>query len=904
MSCQSSNDIVGADYTYSTLPIAGYDATVVDTQVGNDFPFKPFFSGTGILVDETTNPGAITINATGATLPYTYSTEIAGDATVVGTQVANNFGFKPINGGTNIDVSTVLGAVVIDGPTYASNVVPGSDANITAAQVGNEFRFKPLNAGANITIEETTLPGAITISASTATQQLFQNNTLFVDAQYGNNATGTRERRDLPYQTITAAYNAAQNGDQIYIFPGAYNESINATLQILSFYLEDGVVWSFSNAPLLSISGGLSYAIDGHGSLSTSLVNGSIISVVSGFPYISFSANTINVVNSATAFNLGNGSADIKVSRINSSGRILTAVNNNTPSTSTIRLTADTIDSTSSLFALSGTDKINFLLDVNNLRVVGNGGTNNVNCQQASITINANSIDISTANPFFNIVDTSVSPTTRSLVDFSINTSFLIVNSASFIRASSIKNKAANSLFPRINVKFNNLVTTNSNNATLFELDRAELYLTGNSAILNDVTGYVVNAPIGGLFINIDVFYCVSGTTSNFINADDCYIKSNTFTWNGTLSSNNGFTKCQSMVHVPEGQIIGTWNIETNSLSMTGTTLTLISASLGNISIRADEAIFNTGVSNPAIVASSTIRLDIKRMFFTFATAHNLVSINSSNNNVINANLIQNMALIVANQATLTITCDLMVNTVASNSFTISNGGFTNATINRILLINKSAMFESNGSGVSFPVFTLRSNLIEHSSSLGVLPVLFDASFGGSFDVIVNKIDYAPSTNGFLSLNSSIGVTSTYRIGTLTCSGAMLGCFRQSGVANSLITIDEANINCILLIAASSTVKSTLSCGYATSTTQLIDILSAPGLLEISGTYKTTFNNVITSTINGTIGLHGVKLLSPGNCINSSGVLTASITPSSARVAPVGTTVIPAGALFINAGLV
>jgi len=213
-------------------------------------------------------------------------------------------------------------------------------------------------------------------------------------------------------------------------------------------------------------------------------------------------------------------------------------------------------------------------------------------------------------------------------------------------------------------------------------------------------------------------------------------------------------------------------------------------------------------------------------------------------------------------------------------------------------------MFESNGSGVSFPVFTLRSNLIEHSSSLGVLPVLFDASFGGSFDVIVNKIDYAPSTNGFLSLNSSIGVTSTYRIGTLTCSGAMLGCFRQSGVANSLITIDEANINCILLIAASSTVKSTLSCGYATSTTQLIDILSAPGLLEISGTYKTTFNNVITSTINGTIGLHGVKLLSPGNCINSSGVLTASITPSSARVAPVGTTVIPAGALFINAGLV
>jgi hypothetical protein len=145
--CEPFNDI-GNNYTYSTLPIAGFDATVVDTQVGFDFPFKPLFSGNGIQIDETTNPGAITITYTGAPgAPYTYSTEVAGDATVVGTQVGTNFGFKPINSGTNINVSEVGGAVQVDGPTYASNVMVGSDANITATQVGNEFRFKPLNAG-------------------------------------------------------------------------------------------------------------------------------------------------------------------------------------------------------------------------------------------------------------------------------------------------------------------------------------------------------------------------------------------------------------------------------------------------------------------------------------------------------------------------------------------------------------------------------------------------------------------------------------------------------------------------------------------------------------------------------------------------------------------------------------
>lgn len=50
------------------------------------------------------------------------------------------------------------------------------------------------------------------------------NNTVFVDQEFGNDSTGTRERLDLPYQTITAAQTAAASGDTIHVFPGTYTD--------------------------------------------------------------------------------------------------------------------------------------------------------------------------------------------------------------------------------------------------------------------------------------------------------------------------------------------------------------------------------------------------------------------------------------------------------------------------------------------------------------------------------------------------------------------------------------------------------------------------------------------------------------------------------------------------------
>jgi len=67
--CFSKNQIYlppngGDAYTYSTEP-GVQDATVVGTLVGNDFGFKPLAAGNGMEVDEATNPGSITFTNVG-----------------------------------------------------------------------------------------------------------------------------------------------------------------------------------------------------------------------------------------------------------------------------------------------------------------------------------------------------------------------------------------------------------------------------------------------------------------------------------------------------------------------------------------------------------------------------------------------------------------------------------------------------------------------------------------------------------------------------------------------------------------------------------------------------------------------------------------------------------------------
>lgn len=87
------------------------------------------------------------------------------------------------------------------------------------------------------------------------------DNTVWVDAAFGNDATGARERQDKPFATLSAAQAAAVAGDTIIVRPGQYDD----------FGLgKDKVNWSLQKGvlikPTAAGSGIRAVFIDGDGS--------------------------------------------------------------------------------------------------------------------------------------------------------------------------------------------------------------------------------------------------------------------------------------------------------------------------------------------------------------------------------------------------------------------------------------------------------------------------------------------------------------------------------------------------------------------------------------------------------------------------------------------------------------
>jgi len=82
---------------------------------------------------------------------------------------------------------------------------------------------------------------------------LKQDNTLFVDLVYGNNATATREFLSLPYASPLTASAAASSGDLIVFRPASFTVSENMGA--------DGVNWYFPAGTTVSASGDLESGI-------------------------------------------------------------------------------------------------------------------------------------------------------------------------------------------------------------------------------------------------------------------------------------------------------------------------------------------------------------------------------------------------------------------------------------------------------------------------------------------------------------------------------------------------------------------------------------------------------------------------------------------------------------------
>lgn len=884
--CEPFDNITNGEvYTYSTVPVPGFNATVVAVQNVLDFPFKPFFAGNGINVDETTNPGAITISYTGVPgLPYTHSTEIPGDATVVGTQVGNNFGFKSINGGTNIEV--VDGPLIfINGPTYSSNAIPGTTP-ITDTQVLSDFRFRTLNAGTNITLDDTILPGAITISSDSPIV-LQQNNTIFVDQQFGDDLSGTRERRDLPFQTINAAYAVAQADDTIHIFPGSYLEGLVVALPNINFYLNDGATWSNTGAPILSFTINSTYYVSGKGIFVANGIGSSIVSYTGPGTFVGFEAAEIRTSSGTVAFLINDCSMDIKVPLITATTQsILFNVTSNINPVNSIRLTSDEINWIGLLYNIAGVNQINFLIDANRIFNSTYDTSCRCDCENAKIEVRSNFMDLIVApvSIYAIVNDTSANSATRSNVDVTFRSNVINMSQGRIVLVSSTKQ----SLYPRFHL-YSNEYNVSNTTSSIINAANGTIFIKSNVAIVTNVSSQFC-VVVGNLYLESDSFRWL---TSNalFSTATNFYIRANTFLWSGLIDSENGYINCNYM-ESSNGRMTGLWNIKSNTLIMSDPNSSILTSGTGITRIECNSIVFNTGAANLAIVSNTGIQINARSMVFNVTAPHLLVT-TASTNNIINVDYISNLVLSMSGE--LYISSLFIENNLANTSHVISTTGILNAQIEKINITNASNIFRATGTINSF---NANFGTINHSLSGVAQPILFNASNRGVFNVKAKTINFNPSIPGYVFLSSSILSTSNIDIDTLNITGPA---FRITGSTGLNLRVGTTSVNDLFFDNAATGSRSSLWCGYINSSATIISVSGLPTQFEISGNYNTTAQNVINISTNAAIGVNGAKLLSAGPCITSGVAPIVSVVPSSARFAPVGVTLYPPGALFISA---
>lgn len=137
----------------------------------------------------------------------------------------------------NVEVTRSGGEVYIAQAAYFDIVEGGSGASGSAPTPTATYYTK-----------------AETIAAFSANTKV--SDTIFVDGTYGDNTSGTRERFDKPFATITAATAAASASDTIWIHSGTYAEKITSLSVALNFHLEAGAYWSGVSGIALDIGSG------------------------------------------------------------------------------------------------------------------------------------------------------------------------------------------------------------------------------------------------------------------------------------------------------------------------------------------------------------------------------------------------------------------------------------------------------------------------------------------------------------------------------------------------------------------------------------------------------------------------------------------------------------------------
>lgn len=906
--CDSHPTISGGNITYSTIPVPGLDATTVATKVNDDLQFKGFVSGTGIIVDEITNPGAITITATGASQAYTYSTEVVPGvtSTVVGTQVGANFGFRPIAGlgDVTVDNASVPGALAIQSNvTFSTNPVLGLDATVVDTKVGSDLRFRGFVAGTNVTLDQVSVPGAIVISASggSPSGQLFQNNTLFVDAQFGNDVSGTRERRDLPYQTIAGALADAILGDQIHIFPGNYVET-NTIPFSLSIHAEDGVTLSAAGAQIFTIGAAQPFSMTGKAVMNVSSgKTGFVLNANSNIPIVQLKQMFIN---NGIGFNIsGNFVANLTtdIDELNITGG--TYVQSATVIATNLSIVSRVRQTNINGVIYNGNGVLgDFSFDSDYINSINNGQMVVFSGTTGRIFLNGKSLDfggsIAAQNVrYFNIEDTTTT-SAKSEVFFSARFDNIFVSAGCpFLIVQSNKPNGLNGMYPVGQIVSHQAIYQPAGfNGTMFTGTNGDIILRSHDlsvGLSSNNTGFFVK---GSLTIDCSGTFLQTNTTNimDMMNADQLYLRANDMYLSGPITSANGNILADTLACDSLCQFVGMINIDAKVSSFTNssTGISVNPGSGGRVNITGQSITFTaSNGSSPCINALSS-KVFIKAaslVFVNTANSSTLVSLSGVSHASINADHIENMS-VSATQSNVDISCLEYVWTPAGGSnvglrcTANSTATFTGGLISLI----GSPNWVSNSNSV---VMVRASKLVVSSTGTVFAPT---GSGVVPTDLVldIEQVQLSPSSPGLKFVdNVQSNVIGTF--GELSATNNNVSnIFTSSGVANTKVEIGYSEIPCPLY--ACTTGSSVIHCQKCItfSNNPLISI-AGNGVNEISGNYTTTTgsNAVLLTSLTQVTTIGPSKLYSLTNSISGPAGLAISVVPSVASTPAAGVTI-------------
>lgn len=869
--CLGSLTIAGLDLTYSTIPVPGLTGTVVDTKVGNDFRFKGFIPGVGILIDELTNPGAITITATGASQAYTYSTEVVPGvtSTVVGTQVGQNFGFRPVAGFGDVIVNntTVPGTLSIgSNVTFSTNPVVGVTASVVDTKIGSNFNFRGFIPGSNITLDQVSQPGAIIISATGGgpVSQLFQNNTLFVDQQFGNDSTGTRERRDLPYQTLQAAISASLVGDTIHVFPGNYTGPYSIT-QGLNIYAENGVFFSGLGPSIFSVTSPNPFRLAGYSKIN-------VISNQSGF-LINSNAQTIDVEldnvttttgPSKTIFDIVDfgGTLAVNMQYLN----IVTGVYCNAnvvagPNFKVISKIKRTEISGSILTSVGVLSLFEFYCDT--IRYLGGGELLRYSGESAYIFFKGRYIEFISTTPgvyYFTLSDTTPpgSPSEVSMrIEFD-EINYETSNRTLFVSSNKIGSgyPVAEFLAKRIVHNpsgFNGILYGASNGDIILSTDTFEWVTSTNNS------GFILTNG-GSISINCSTSFRQTGTTTTslyIINAINVYINAPIFEVNGRIMSNNGYINSQNMILNSNTTLLeGNWQLSGDIVTFTTPVTSLLLTAGVNVSILAQKISFNGSTST---ISCSNATLNIKCQELSFVnTSGSDINLTNTSVLVIDSNVVTDMVVNMVGAGTRTyLRCSRYVATSAKNNIRfVLNGGTLELSADDI---NISANLQLIGLGAGSIAYMKSTNIFTTAN----VPLVSTFATGTVLEAYIGSLEAAPSNStSIFNFSQTIAHIAINNLSVLNSNLNSL--FFNLGASTIKFFADQVNIPSTI-INLNAGAGMLMRCGKCRVTSNQA-VITSSGLLEMSGNYTTNgLNVVVANSPNITIGPS--KLVSTAACI-------------------------------------